>query len=166
MYSNFIIPISDIIFRAGNPELELSSYDEDSYSNSEFTLEELLLSEEKGSLANKKRNQKNKKGKKYLSKNINSKINSFDNMNKLDNFEGNIIIDAPEKILGCKYDSNREIVFQVEWVKRTDDSKPWVSLVPFKSMKERYPTIILEFLEGNLYNGNKSQKFDEDGFLI
>jgi len=51
---------------------------------------------------------------------------------------------------------------QIEWVKRKDNTKPWGSMVPFKSLKESYPTLIIEFLEGILNNGKKFQIFDVD----
>lgn len=64
-------------------------------------MDELWLSEEKGISSNIKRSQKIKNTKTHLDR----------NMNKLDNFEGNIEIDIPEKILGFKHDSRREIIF-------------------------------------------------------
>jgi hypothetical protein len=62
---------------------------------------------------------------------------------------GDLEYDIPQKITHARM-SGSEVMCQVEWKKRYDNSKPKQSYVSNKILKQQYPKLLLDYYESKI----------------
>ena len=74
--------------------------------------------------------------------------------------EGTIEKDVPLRVVSGKQHKNNplDLICTVEWKKRDDGKKPADSEVKNSVLKEKYPSVLIEFYESKIRFANKKRK--------